>query len=125
MKINPLYDAYRALNIVRKKEDGESGGHQEQRQQRRENESESEFSEVLEVTEEKVAEAVEAFSSDKQNQASGINASVDGSGPGLKVALKDGTGNVMRLLTGEEFLKMREAAAKGDRTRGKILDQKL
>ena len=89
-----------------------------ERQQKNEKE-EPEFK----VTEETVQDAVEAFAGDEFNVSSGITAQAQGHGPGLKVVLKDASGGVLRAVSGEEFLKLREAAASGKRS-GRILDQK-
>ena len=75
--------------------------------------------------EEQMNEAVEAFQKDPQAQASGLSATKVGSGPGLKVVLKDGSGAVVRQISGEEFLRLREALTTDKRSRGKILDQKF
>jgi hypothetical protein len=76
-------------------------------------------------SEQEVAQAVEAFAQDQQAKNNGLQVLAAGSGPGLKVVLKDGTGNVVRQFTGEEFLRLRESASKEGRSRGKLLDQKL
>ena len=77
--------------------------------------------EPVEVTDESVANALEAFSQDQDLKSKGLSAESLGQGPGLRVVLKDGSGRVVRQLSGEEFLKLREAL---DR-RGKLLDQKI
>src|SRR5690242_12183669 len=69
--------------------------------------SEPEFQEKLE-------EAVQAFAADSQAQASGLKASVTGVGPGLKVVLTDQSGGIVRQLSREEFMKLRETTAAGD-----------
>lgn len=78
------------------------------------------FSAVL--NEDTVGTAVEAFAHDSEVLASGLNAAVEGQGPGLRVTLKDGRGAILRQFTGEEFVRLREAAAG---PRGKLLDKKL
>ncbi|MEK6704970.1 MAG: hypothetical protein AABZ06_04210 [Bdellovibrionota bacterium] len=80
---------------------------------------------VFHVSEEKVGQAIESFQSDSQAKANGLNANVVGYGPGLKVLLKDNQGAIVRELTGEEFVKLRETTSRDGRTRGKILDKKL
>jgi peptidoglycan hydrolase-like protein with peptidoglycan-binding domain len=77
----------------------------------------------IEVTDEVVNAAMAAFQADQQTQAQGIAAEVQGTGPGLKVVLKDGTGATIRSLSGEEFLRLREAT-NAVRVSGKIFDQK-
>lgn len=80
-------------------------------------------SRAFEATLEAVDEAVEKFSGEESTLASGITAESSGNGPGLKVVLKDASGGVLRSVSGEEFLKLREAASLG-RKSGRILDQK-
>jgi hypothetical protein len=75
------------------------------------------------VTDETVQEAIHAFSEDELNKTSGIHAEMVGQGPGLKVNLKDASGGLLRSVSGEEFLRLRDAAAQGNRS-GHILDQK-
>ncbi len=83
----------------------------------------------VQVDDEKVAAAVQDFSQELSLRMNGLQASIINSGlsagPGLKVVLKDGTGAVVRQFTGEEFLRLKEAASKDGHARGKILDQKL
>lgn len=67
----------------------------------------------------KMRDAIEEFS-----MSNSLRAQAEGSGPGLKVILKDGSGAVIRQMTGEEFLKLREQAKSDAQARGKILDQK-
>jgi hypothetical protein len=76
--------------------------------------------EVIQVTDERLDQAVLAFQRDSQAKGQGIAAE---KAPGLKVVLKDGTGSIIRLFSGEEFLKMHEAIQDG-RVSGKIIDQK-
>jgi len=77
----------------------------------------------IQVTDENVNAAMENFQADQQTRAQGIAAEVQGSGPGLKVVLKDGSGATIRSLSGEEFLRLREATH-DVRVAGKIFDQK-
>jgi hypothetical protein len=79
-----------------------------------------------------IDEALESFKTDAAAQASGLSATAEGSGPGLKVSVKDCNGTTLRQFSGEEFLRLREAAngpAPGalptGLRRGKLLDQKL
>ena len=85
---------------------------------------EQEKKEEFDVTVENVQMAIEEFSSNQANQSHGISASQDGGGPGLKVTLRDSTGGVLRSVSGEEFLKLREAIQSGSKS-GRILDQKV
>lgn len=67
--------------------------------------------------------AVDGFTGDETNLAHGISARAEGSGPGLRVVLQDQQGGVLRSVSGEEFLRLREAVSSG-RKSGRILDQK-
>jgi hypothetical protein len=71
----------------------------------------------------KVSSAVRSFGQDTDTVANGLSAEVIGRGPGLRVTLKDGRGAVVRQFTGEEFVRLREAAS--GTGRGKLLDKKL
>jgi hypothetical protein len=73
---------------------------------------------------EALEEAIESFSVDETNLTHGISASSEGSGPGLRVLLKDGTGGILRAVSGEEFLRLREAIHSGSKS-GRLLDQKV
>lgn len=121
MKIIPSIAAHAFLNQVREKPDSEGGRNNRQGgsggQQRQE-------SDEPEPGEETIDAAIEAFQKDPQAVASGLHAVRSGQGPGLRVVLKNGTGAVVRQLSGEEFVKLREATASGG-PRGKILDRKL
>ncbi len=74
---------------------------------------------------EKIEAAIESFRTDIDAQANGLSASVEGTGPGLRIVLKDVNGGVVRQFTGEEFIKLRNAVGRDFHARGKILDQKL
>jgi len=65
------------------------------------------------------------FTEDQQIQNADIHTSINGSGPGLRVVLKDGKGAVIRQFTGEEFIELRKIADREDKKNGKILDIKL
>jgi hypothetical protein len=75
------------------------------------------------VAPQKLNELVDSYRSDLQAQ--GLDASVEGVGPGLKVVLRDSSGGLIRQFTSREFLRLRTSSAKENRNRGKILDQKL
>lgn len=129
MKINPLNQTLGIPNRVREKDDAgdrSRGDHpSDQRNQQGSDQGEQGPPEHFEISDTQVAAAIESFSNDNQALANGLKASASGSGPGLKVVLKDGSGAIVRQLTGEEFIRLREAASKDGRIRGKILDQKL
>ncbi len=77
----------------------------------------------FEASLEAVEEAIEGFTDDKTNAQHGISAATEGNGPGLRVVLKDPSGGVLRSVSGEEFLKLREAVSSGCKS-GRLLDQK-
>ncbi len=79
----------------------------------------------LTANDEKVEEALKTFQNELHVSSQELQASLTSSELGLKVVLKDGSGAIVRQFSGEEFLKMREAAQKLSSNRGKILDQKL
>ncbi len=123
VKINPVTNTVQFLDVVKESRDGKNqSGHQKQEQQDKQQE-ENKNDDIGSF--EEVQAAVKAFHSDMQTQANGLSAAVEGSGPGLRVVLKDGSSAVIRQFTGEEFLKLREAVGKDIKARGKILDQKL
>jgi hypothetical protein len=78
-----------------------------------------------------IDDALESFKTDASAQEHGLSAEAEGSGPGLKINVKDCNGTTLRQFSGEEFLRLREAstaqasAFKSPAKRGKILDQKL
>lgn len=115
--------------IVREKHDGGGPGQeksQNSEKQKGDSPSQQESDENSQAFDEQlVGQAVAEFQADKQAQASGLSASVNGHGPGLKVVLRDGSGGVVRQLSAEEFLKLRQALSKESHLPGKILDQKL
>jgi len=119
VKIVPITETIRSLETVRDRKDEKS--RQEKQQQKEQNDKDQP---PFEVTDQKVADAMKAFQSDAQAKEAGISASLMGQGPGLKVVLLDGSGVVIRQFTGEEFVKIREAA-NGGKSPGKILDRKL
>jgi hypothetical protein len=106
--------------VTEKSMDKEGGAGQNayERQQKKEKD-EREF----EATIEEVSEAIEKFAGDETTLANGITAESQGNGPGLRVLLKDAKGGILRSVSGEEFLKLREAVNAGHKS-GRILDQK-
>jgi hypothetical protein len=99
---------------------GGAGQNAYERQKKKDEQDEKK--KVLE-TPEALEAAVDGFSGDETNLAHGISASAEGSGPGLRVVLKDQQGGILRSVSGEEFLRLREAVSSG-RKSGRILDQK-
>ncbi len=133
MKISPFANVIQFPTGVRtKRNDGEGGNARQQydpnqtrqdqkdrQDAQREKKPEAPFDPKL------IDDAVQSFKSDATAQEQGLSATVEGSGPGLKIHLKDCNGTVLRQFSGEEFLKLREATAQPAGLRGKILDQKL
>lgn len=72
-------------------------------------------------SEAEVHEALESFEHDQRARQHGLKADVLGQGPGLRVVLKDGSGAVIRQMSGEEFVRLRDALTGS----GKLLDQKV
>ena len=107
--------------VGEKPDQGQFNRQQKQEDQQRQNTDEPEF----DVTDETVGTAIESFKFDPVAQASGLSAELNGQGPGLKVILKDGSGAILRQMSGEDFLRLREAVSKNGSKSGKILDQKL
>lgn len=129
MKIGAFTGNIGYLPLVREKREGQTrdeGQSHTQQQTNSENSQEKDGQPNEESPEfsKKLDQAIESFQSDLQTQANGLNASIEGNGPGLKVVLKDGTGGLVRQFSGEEFLKLRQAVSKEGRVSGKILDQK-
>ncbi len=131
MKIQSLTGNWGYYGVVREKQDGGSGNQQRspdgqgrQSKDHKDEYSNSNFEEQA-PSQEKMDEAIKAFGRDTQAQESGISASLEGSGPGLKVVLKDGAGKVVRQLTGYEFIQLRSSTPTEGHSCGKILDRKL
>lgn len=122
MKITALPEFIRFTNRVNEKSDGQSAGQggNPDRGKKEENPPEKQ-----DASPEAVGQAIAVFENDTLAREAGLKAEAMGNGPGLRVILRDGQGAVVRQFTGEEFLKLREAASKDPRTRGKILDQKF
>ena len=123
MKINtyPSNAVHMFDRVNEKNADKQGGsGSNEFEQNKKDQEKKEEF----EVTVENVQKAIETFSTNQTNQSHGISATQDGVGPGLKVTLRDSTGGVLRSVSGEEFLKLRDAIQSGSKS-GRILDQKV
>lgn len=124
MKIRPLTDTIQSFTRVQSKEDkGNTGGERQQQNPQKDGNQNPET--PVSVTPETVGAAIESFAADKQAQVNGLTAAMAGSGPGLRVVLRDGSGAIVRQMSGEEFLKLRETVSKDKDKRGKILDQKL
>ncbi|MFL5815721.1 MAG: hypothetical protein ACJ763_19285 [Bdellovibrionia bacterium] len=112
-----------AQEDARADRDGGNGRDQYTRQQKKEGEGEGKSS--PEDQKKKMEQALQSFKDDPQTLASGISAEAEGSGPGLRVIVKDSSGSVIRQFTGDEFMKLREAVSQDKNARGRLLDQKF
>lgn len=131
MKIQSLTGNWGYYGAVRERREGDAGGqHQHQegqgsgRDDKGQNFSERNFAEEA-PSQDIVSEAVKTFEEDAQTQTHGLRAMVEGNGPGLRVVLKDGSGNILRHYTGAEFIQLRNSSPKDGPACGKILDRKL
>lgn len=122
MKVRNLFETAFLPRVNPKQERDSFSGQQDQQKKRRNNEDSQEEEAFNESD---ILHAIDAFGSDADAVANGLTATRLGDGPGLRVVLKDQAGTVIRQLTGEEFLKLREAVTGDSASRGKILDQKL
>lgn len=122
MKIERLAQIIPFVNRVKEKSDGDKGGQKEK-----------DFKDFLkdqekkkdhEQTPEEVKLAVDEFSRDSATNSLGIQATVDESSSGLKVTLQDAKGNKLRILTGQEFIELRNSSKLAAPTTGKLLDKK-
>lgn len=133
MKINPFSGLMELPTRISRKQ--EADGHaREERKQHEEAPQKDDHLHIpltaplavpLTANDEKVEEALKTFQNELHVSSQELQASLTSSELGLKVVLKDGSGAIVRQFSGEEFLKMREAAQKLSSNRGKILDQKL
>lgn len=123
MKVGGSNAASWLLNRIRDR--GDSGGgnsHSGQGDQK----SGSQKKDESAVSDEEVQAAVQAFGSDEQAAAAGLHVDQIGNGPGLRVVLKDVSGNVVRQFTGSEFVRLRDVTGgRSLHAPGKILDRKL
>ena len=120
MKIHPLQPNTGYTPIVRERSGDDSACDDHSSPQ-----SDQKESRKREVTPEELDQERLDFQAELQTQAEGLSTSVEGSGPGLRVVLKDAQGEMVRQMTGEEFLRLRQAAQEEGRVVGKILDLKL
>jgi uncharacterized FlaG/YvyC family protein len=122
MKIQSLIPNFGYREVTKKKE----ATLDDQRQQKKEEsprDSNEKESEEKEFSFESVNEELTHFAEENASLLAGISASVNGTGPGLRVTLKDGKGAVVREISGEEFMQMREASKVTGR--GHLIDKKL
>lgn len=124
MRVRPVTDALQSFQRVSDKQDKGSHNDRSSDQSGQEKKDEG-FQRETPPTVEAINEAMDAFVAEKATLDSGLSVSLDGQGPGLKVVLKDGKGAIVRQMTGDEFVKLRETVSNDPKSRGKILDQKL
>ena len=88
---------------------GQPGSHGGQGQSRdssqEDNGNHEEFRRLLELRQ-KIDQEISRFAQDEVAQKKGLQAKCDGEGPGLRVLLQDGQGNVIRRMSGDEFLQI-------------------
>ena len=117
--ISPLFGKIKETN-----QDKQGGAGQNAYERQKKKDPEEDSKKDFKASLEEVQDAVEGFLEDETNLAHGISADTEGNGPGLKVVLKDPNGGVLRSVSGEEFLRLREAVSAGAKS-GRILDQKV
>jgi hypothetical protein len=124
MKINTysgnVVQMFERVNGKSADKQGGAGSNAYDQNQNKKDEEKGEF----EATVETVQKAIDEFSTNETNASHGISATQEGNGPGLKVLLKDSNGGLLRSVSGEEFLKLRQAIQSGAKS-GRILDQKV
>ena len=125
MKIQSISQWIHSSSKIREKEGGQQVDPDAQRQRRQSDQDQSKpEEEQVEATPEAIHQAVDDFRAEMQNRPYPLSPAVEGEGFGLKVVLKDGAGSVIWQMSGEEFVRLRRAAPKGQ-VRGKILDRKF
>lgn len=126
MKIRPIIpDSLGYFQQVHEKKGDGSAGHQQRDPSQEQSPHSSQEETPIQVTDEKITEAIESFQTDSQAKNLGISVQGVGQGPGLRIMLKDQKGKVLRQISAEEFLKLRESVQTTAAARGKILDQKM
>jgi hypothetical protein len=132
MKINSFNNVIPFSSALKSKRNEGDGGAANQQydpnQTRKDKDSEEEKQrrQPKEVDAVQVNDAVASFHLDAVSQANGLSAVIEGSGPGLKIAVKDINGTILKQFTGEEFLLLRSPDSPNtSRPRGKILDRKI
>jgi hypothetical protein len=130
MKISRLGSALSGLAPLRtrdsQREKSSSGNQQHSDKDNTEDGSTDDSGESKQGFDEKeLRAAIESFGREPIGQSSGLHAEADGEGPGLRVLLKDVTGATIRQMTGDEFVKLREATRIEHNGRGHLLDQKF
>lgn len=123
MKLTSVPFTLTSLDRIRSSDSGRDAPKREQPQKDPKREEDSDApSFSAELAEKELDAALQDFTKETTAVDNALNASVEGRGPGLRVTLKDGYGSTVRQFTGEEFLRLREAAVG---TRGRLLDKKV
>lgn len=135
MKIYGLGDALKSFVPVQRKtsqQEGErSGKNADSRSSGKQDSSgeqeasEGKSSDNPQVDEEKLKAAIDAFGHGTGEGEGNLQAEIEGHGPGLRVTLKDQKGAVIRQMSGEEFIKLRDSTRLEPHARGRILDRKM
>ena len=122
MKVNSTSNVIRLFQgDSSRKERGQQDQNPKKDQEQKKDQRESD----PQAFEAQVNAAVYSFGLDLHAQNQGLKAETAGHGLGLKVVLKDGMGAVVRQLSGEEFLELRQAASGENKKRGRLLDRKF
>lgn len=119
MKIPAVTDIPRPIDRVNSKDETDTGSFE---QERRKQEHDQNEDPSVEVTEETVDQAIELFAKDQQALSAGLTAKRESGG---RISIADDQGQLIRQLSGEEFVRLRESIAKSSGESGKILDQKF
>jgi hypothetical protein len=127
VKITPAPEAKKFFDRSRSRVEAEKGFNEEKREESRDSpEKKRSFKEEsVEISDEDVEVAIQDFSEGQSASNLEIQAVAQGTGPGLKVVLKDGSGSVIRQMTGEEFMRLKENLQDSSTSSGKMLDQKF
>lgn len=94
-------------------------GNSDQYQQQNQKEEKREF------TKDELEKAVKDMEADPNFSKSGLHAEIVTTKDGVKINLTHASGNKLKTMSAEEFLKLRDSAHHEDSSRGKILDQKF
>ncbi|MEW6057353.1 MAG: hypothetical protein AB1540_12145 [Bdellovibrionota bacterium] len=113
-------------NAVKRKEGSENGQPDDQREKRgRQNPSEEQGQKAPKQADRAdVERAINDLKSADPFTQAGLRVEMMQTAEGLSVRLLQHNGTVLKTMSAEEFLKLRESSA-ADQTRGKILDQKF
>ncbi len=113
--------------VQRKENTGkdENSKHQKDDQGKQQPEEDKDFFSRQGADKQFVEKAVEEFKTNEKFLQTGMNIQLVDTQKGLQIHLKQATGMTVRIMTAEDFLRMRQAQSEDSRVRGKILDQKF